>query len=316
MSKNINFVSHKKSKVKNNGKPQLPSPSALVEGEIAINYAEDVETLSIKNESGTVVTFSSDNYYTEQKLGSGFTGANSANTVTKVIEDNEIAIAAAINDLNENKLDASAYTPTDLSNYYTKDEIDDKLGSGFTGENSANTVTSVLEENERTVSETLNNFKTRLDSFSGKAVTDIISSDNSISATTVQTVDGIKADLTTNASKISGLTAVANSDEGAAKVSGVSATDTVQVGIKNLYDSLKSEIAARKSAILARKFSGDSAIQVTETPNADGFGTTISLKLDAATQGNGSEKTGVDNALTVTNNGLFLSSSWECGTFE
>ena len=61
MAKNIPYVSHKKSKVKNNGKPQLPSASALVEGEIAINYAEDVETLSIKNESGTVITFSSDN---------------------------------------------------------------------------------------------------------------------------------------------------------------------------------------------------------------------------------------------------------------
>ena len=95
MTKNINFVSHKKSKVKNNGKPQLPSASALVEGEIAINYAENVETLSIKNESGTVVTFSSDNYYTEQKLGSGFTGANSAKTVTETIEEDEMVWANA-----------------------------------------------------------------------------------------------------------------------------------------------------------------------------------------------------------------------------
>lgn len=87
MTKNINYVSHKKSKVKNNGKPQLPAPSVLVEGEIAINYAEDVETLSIKNENGNITTFSSDGYYTEQKLGSGFTGSNSATTVTDVLED-------------------------------------------------------------------------------------------------------------------------------------------------------------------------------------------------------------------------------------
>lgn len=90
MGKNINYVSHKKSKLKtNDGKPQLPSASLLVEGEIAINYAEDVETLSIKNESGTVVTFSSDNYYTEQKLGSAFTGSNSATTVTDVLNSLE-----------------------------------------------------------------------------------------------------------------------------------------------------------------------------------------------------------------------------------
>lgn len=123
MTKNANFVSHKKSKQKNqDGSPKLPLASALVEGEIAINFGKDVETLSIKNESGDVVTFSSDNYYTEQKLGSGFTSANSAVTVTDVIEENEEIISAALTDLDERKLDASAYTPTDLSNYYTRSE--------------------------------------------------------------------------------------------------------------------------------------------------------------------------------------------------
>ena len=86
MGKNADFVSHKKSKQKNqDGSPKLPVASALVEGEIAINFAENVETLSIKNESGDVVTFSSDNYYTEKKLGSGFTGENSGVTVTDTI---------------------------------------------------------------------------------------------------------------------------------------------------------------------------------------------------------------------------------------
>jgi hypothetical protein len=122
MAKNITAISHKKSNVKTNGKPYLPSPSALIDGEIAINYAENVETISIKNDSGNVVTFSSDNYYTEQKLGSGFTGANSAKTVTDVILEDEEVMAAALNDLQANKLDASAYTPTDLSNYYTKSQ--------------------------------------------------------------------------------------------------------------------------------------------------------------------------------------------------
>ena len=60
MSKNVNYVSHKKSKQKNqDGSPKLPVASALVEGEIAINFAENVETISILNESGHVVTFSS-----------------------------------------------------------------------------------------------------------------------------------------------------------------------------------------------------------------------------------------------------------------
>ena len=46
--------------------------------------------------------------------------ANSA--ITKVIVDNEKIVSAALNDLNDRKLDASAYTPTDLSDYYKKGE--------------------------------------------------------------------------------------------------------------------------------------------------------------------------------------------------
>ena len=131
MAKNVEHVSHIKSKLKTNGLPQLPTADKLVDGEIAINYAEGVETISIKNESGSIVTFSSDNYYTEKKLGSGFT--NNDATVTEAIDDleymvanKEEAIAAALNDLNGRKLDASAYTPTDLSNYYTKNETSGK----------------------------------------------------------------------------------------------------------------------------------------------------------------------------------------------
>ena len=137
MTKNINYVSHKKSKVKNNGKPQLPSANSLVEGEIAINYAKDVETLSIKNESGTVVTFSSDNYYTEKKLGSGFTESNSAVTVTSAIFEIEKAISdeasratAAESVLSSGKADKATtlagYGITDAytkSQTYTKTEV-------------------------------------------------------------------------------------------------------------------------------------------------------------------------------------------------
>lgn len=97
MAKNANFVSHKKSKQIVDGKPKLPLASDLVEGEIAINFGKDVETLSIKNESGDVVTFSSDNYYTEKKLGSGFTGEHSGVTVTEAIEDSEeVSISSGV----------------------------------------------------------------------------------------------------------------------------------------------------------------------------------------------------------------------------
>ena len=60
----IGSLQHKRSSVVNdeNGikTPKLPTKEQLEFGEIAINYAKDYETLSIKNSSGDVVTFSSD----------------------------------------------------------------------------------------------------------------------------------------------------------------------------------------------------------------------------------------------------------------
>jgi len=113
MGKNINHIQHLKSSVvvENGGtvSPKLPTPDLFVDGEIAVNYADGYETLSIKSSSGNVVTFSSDDYYSEKKLGSAFTGENSAITVTKCIEDNEKVISSALNDLNENKLNVSEF---------------------------------------------------------------------------------------------------------------------------------------------------------------------------------------------------------------
>lgn len=59
-----------------------------------------------------------------QKLGSGFTGDNSANTVTSVIENNERVTASALNDLNDRKADTSALTAhiSDNVKHITADE--------------------------------------------------------------------------------------------------------------------------------------------------------------------------------------------------
>lgn len=129
----INYISHKKSKQIVNGLPKLPTADQLKEGEIAINYANGYETLSIKNSDNKIITFSSTEQFEKyvdttlgNKLGSGFTSGNSANTVTSVIESNEKVVSASLNDLNERKLDASAYTPTDLSDYYKKEETSGK----------------------------------------------------------------------------------------------------------------------------------------------------------------------------------------------
>jgi hypothetical protein len=96
MAKNVDHIQHIKSNVVLEGKPKLPESSNLVEGELAINYADGVETISIKNSNGDIVTFSSDEYYSKQKLGSAFTDTNSAVTVTEYLEENELIVSTAL----------------------------------------------------------------------------------------------------------------------------------------------------------------------------------------------------------------------------
>ena len=180
----INYISHKKSKQIVNGLPKLPTSDQLKEGEIAINYANGYETLSIKNSDNKITTFSSTEQiekYVDTKLGSGFTGDNSSNTVTSVIEENEKITSASLNELNDRKLDASAYTPTDLSDYYKmeetsgKTELNTALGlKANTSDLTAHTGNSTIHitSDERTK---WNNATSTLASHSGNATVHITS---------------------------------------------------------------------------------------------------------------------------------------------
>ena len=56
MSNNYRVI-HKKSTVLINGEPKLPTAASLEYGELAINYAESGETISIKNSSNNIVSF-------------------------------------------------------------------------------------------------------------------------------------------------------------------------------------------------------------------------------------------------------------------
>ena len=85
---------------------------------------------------------------------------DSVRELEETVENDEFAVAMALNDLNTRKLDASAYTPTDLSNYYTKDEtsgkteIADALDNFYTKEE--------IDAADYVVSESLNNLNTRI----------------------------------------------------------------------------------------------------------------------------------------------------------
>jgi len=86
--------------------------------------------------------FNPNNYYDKTaidgKLGSGFTSSS----VTEVIESNERVISASLNDLNTKKLDASAYTPADLSQYWTSAQTSAAINSSVSGKADAATTLS------------------------------------------------------------------------------------------------------------------------------------------------------------------------------
>ena len=64
----MNTIIHKKSKVKeSNGQAKLPTSSQLVPGEIAINYAKDVETISFINDNNEVVTVRTEEYNSTER---------------------------------------------------------------------------------------------------------------------------------------------------------------------------------------------------------------------------------------------------------
>ena len=154
-------IQHVKSKVVENGKPKLPTESQIFDGEIAVNYAKDYETLSIKNEEGTIVTFSSDNVFIE-----------------KYVEPNERVVAEALNDLNAS---ITAHT-SDTQLHFTAAEkeklggiedeanktvVDNALSETSTNPIANNAVYAVIKNNEEIVANALTDLDSRLNAVSG-----------------------------------------------------------------------------------------------------------------------------------------------------
>ena len=86
----------------------------------------DVNALSGQVQANTDAI---DNTYTKQDTNAAVTAATTPinNTLTAHTADTAIHVTSAEKTYWNNKLDASAYTPTDLSNYYTKGQTDDLL---------------------------------------------------------------------------------------------------------------------------------------------------------------------------------------------
>lgn len=163
MAKNFEHIIHKNSSALVDGNPKLPTSGQLEYGEIAVNYAKDKETISLKNSNNEIVTFTSD-----KKLD---------NYVTVSDFDEAMQVAsAALNDLEATKLEKSDFDKamenleTQFSDFYTKEEIDNAelvTSSALNGlnerigslENAFEELDNYFDENELIVSTALNNLE-------------------------------------------------------------------------------------------------------------------------------------------------------------
>ena len=86
----------------------------------------DVDALSGQVEDNTEAIA---NTYTKREVDNAITAATTpiGNTLTAHTADTSVHVTSQEKTYWNNKLDASAYTPTDLSNYYTKGQTDDLL---------------------------------------------------------------------------------------------------------------------------------------------------------------------------------------------
>jgi len=92
---------------------------AIVNGNLVITFNTDSGKQPISIPLTDI--FNPNNYYDKNAIDTIISGVNDS-----IIEDEEV-ISSALNDLNERKLDASAYTPIDITNYYNKTEVNGLL---------------------------------------------------------------------------------------------------------------------------------------------------------------------------------------------
>ena len=150
MAKNFEHLIHKNSNVVVEGAPKLPTSSQIEYGELAVNYAKDKETISLRNSNNEIVTFSSDTVIlsktvqkedldnTEKVIASALNDINSRinendDKWENVIIENELVTSAALNELNT-RLDAlrADFDESDEVAAAALNDLNARIGSGDT----------------------------------------------------------------------------------------------------------------------------------------------------------------------------------------
>lgn len=107
-----NKIIHKRSSTIIDGKAKLPTVEQLEYGELAINYANDVETIAFKNDQNEIVEIRSNKYF------------------EKVIKDNELITSSALNNLNQRIQDVSTKVFIGTEEEYNTAYADGKIATG------------------------------------------------------------------------------------------------------------------------------------------------------------------------------------------
>lgn len=148
-----------------------PTPEQLIEGEIAVNYLKGHETLTIKNTENEIVGFVNENDFNEAQEVVALGLAQEKNEritdnarfddkfeqLDKNIDDLELVISSALNDLNSRILD----------NEDAIEDLSDEIGETIERElteivTTINEMTERIDENELTISSSLNDLNTRI----------------------------------------------------------------------------------------------------------------------------------------------------------
>lgn len=104
MAKKLHLV-HAKSNVLD----KAPSASTLNYGEIAVNYNSESPAIYIRDDEDNIVKFISE-YYFNKIVGTGVTETSGETFIplSEIIQEDELAIAAALNDLHSDVVDLDA----------------------------------------------------------------------------------------------------------------------------------------------------------------------------------------------------------------
>ena len=132
MAKKLHLV-HVKSSVAD----KAPSASTLDYGEIAVNYNSETPALYIRDDEDNIVKFIAEPYF-NKIVGTGIT-ENDGETITpltEVIEQDELTVSAAFNDINNRLSDLSGVTAeilSDLDEKASTDYVDEAIEEALTG---------------------------------------------------------------------------------------------------------------------------------------------------------------------------------------